>query len=1137
MVFFDPAGIHRHLHGLRGSADMFHLASESGRAVVITADAAQIPKIIAAYHTFRPSSRAFALPPLDGSPLSFSPIHASTRRTRLLGFDAIRRNEWDLLVTTPQVLLEAMPPEESLLTPSLHLKESERYNLSELTRMLVQMGYMAVDIVGQPGDFANRGGILDIFSFVDETAFRLDFFDDELEEIRIFDPSTQRSNTYVSEIRILPLYEWVVGEREAEMFAAAGGDLWNQTNARGQFLELVATLRDRGRFAGYLHWAAVFFTKIRHLYDLLPVQTTWFIEDWAAVQEHQESFLTQLQLQYEALDTGGQVRAAPRTLFGTDKPAHIPLPEEATVLSHHQLKLGRTDQDFVTQSVPHYNNDVARFFTHWEPQAKRLAVVLVCRTPGMMRRLEEKIDDSGHLARMVTFPLAEALAPGFYLSEGQLHTGFSWPDLNLVVISESDIFAAPPKARRKISGKNFFHSEFRDLKIGDYVVHLDHGIGKFLGLVEMETGGTRHEMMAIEYRDRQKLYLNLNQLDLVQRYGSAGPGVHMDRLGGVTWSKTRGRIKKALRKMAGELIKLYATRSVVAGRRYGPDTEWQREFEDAFEHDPTDGQLHATADLKKDLESGRPMDRLLVGDVGFGKTEVAMRMAFKAVMEGFQVAVLCPTTVLAFQHYHTFRERFVAFPVRIEQISRFTGTAAVKKCLRLLADGQVDIIIGTHRLLSKDVQFKKLGSLIIDEEQRFGVSHKEQLKTMRRQLDVLSMSATPIPRTLNMSLSGIRDISVIETPPRNRLAISTTVAEAREGLIRNAIAFELERGGQVFFIHNRIETMPTVVASIVKLMPAAKVAMAHGQMESKMIERTMLDFMKREVDILVASTIIENGVDIPNANTMLINRADMFGMSQLYQLRGRIGRSDRPAYAYLLVPPSARMTTLARKRLATLEEFSDLGAGFRIAAMDMELRGAGNLLGGEQAGHINAIGYETYIKLLEEAVNELKGGDIADDIHCLVKLNLGAAIPKSYIEDTNQRLHHYKKLAAAKTEAEVDSIAETMQDMFGALPSVTEILCSEHRLRVTLAGMRILSAERERGRLHLRFHEKAEVDSAVVLRWVADDRGVRVSPEGMISVPMEDREPLAIMDFIRATSKALLVTREPLTSDRPVGGD
>jgi transcription-repair coupling factor (superfamily II helicase) len=507
--------------------------------------------------------------------------------------------------------------------------------------------------------------------------------------------------------------------------------------------------------------------------------------------------------------------------------------------------------------------------------------------------------------------------------------------------------------------------------------------------------------------------------------------------------------------------------------------------------------------------------------VGFGKTEVAMRMAFKVVMDGFQVAVLCPTTVLAFQHYHTFKNRFAAFPITIRWVSRFSAAAETREILGEVAKGAVDILIGTHRILSKDIQFKKLGALVIDEEQRFGVAHKERLKRFRKQLDVLSMSATPIPRTLNMSLSGIRDISVIETPPRNRLAIHTTVVETRESLIKNAIEFELDRGGQVFFIHNRVETMETVAANLRKLVPRAEIGIAHGKMESRPLEKVMLAFMNRKVDVLVASTIIENGVDIPNANTMLVNRADMLGMSQLYQLRGRIGRSDRPAYAYLLVPQSTRVTPLARKRLATLEEFSDLGSGFRIAAMDMELRGAGNLLGGEQAGHINSIGYETYIKLLQEAVDEMRGVNIEDQIHCVLKLNLGSALPKTYIEDTNQRLHHYKKLSSAKSEEEIEQLRQTLRDMFGPLPDAADRLCREHQLRIVLARAKVLSVERDQSRLRLRFHAAAEVNAELVLGWIAAGKDVQLTPEGLLQLPLPVQDPDEILTYIASTVQTL----------------
>ena len=642
----------------------------------------------------------------------------------------------------------------------------------------------------------------------------------------------------------------------------------------------------------------------------------------------------------------------------------------------------------------------------------------------------------------------------------------------------------------------------------------------------MEIGGRRHELMAIEYRDNQKLYVALNQLDLVQRHAAADAAIALDKMGGVTWTKTKKRVRKAIRQMAGELLQLYAARHLAKGHGYSADTEWQREFEDAFEFEPTSGQLGAIRDIKADLEAGKIMDRLLVGDVGFGKTEVAMRLAFKVVMAGRQVAVLCPTTVLAFQHYHTFKNRFSAFPVRIDWISRFSTTKHTKRCLQELADGSIDILIGTHRLLSRDVQFSNLGTLIIDEEQRFGVAHKERLKHMRKQVDVLSMSATPIPRTLNMSLAGIRDISVIETPPRNRLAISTTVAESREGLIRNAIEFELERGGQVFFIHNRIETMATVATNLKEMVPAARVVMAHGKMDSKQLEQVMLDFMEHRADLLVSSTIIENGVDIPNANTMIVNRADRFGMSQLYQLRGRIGRSDRPAYAYLLIPARSRMSPLARKRLAALEEFSDLGAGFRVAAMDMELRGAGNMLGGEQAGHINAIGYDMYIKLLEEAVNELKGQPGEEKIHCVVNLHFGAAIPPAYIENANQRLHYYKRLASASAADTLAELRETLIDCYGPLPGAAQRLCEEHELRIYLAGQRVLQVDREGDRLKLRFHESAEVDPEVIFGWIRGGRDMKVSPDGLLTWRLDSRDPDAVTGQIRATVKALLHGQE-----------
>ncbi|CAM2007904.1 transcription-repair coupling factor [Acanthopleuribacter pedis] len=1124
MSFFQLRGEQvRHAHGLRGSAALHYLTQQEQPTILVTADVKRIHATANALRSLNPQARVFELPPLEGSAFAFTPVHPLTRRTRLACFDALLTNRWDMIVTHPRVFLETLASRDALAKPRLSLQSGDRYDLPQLCRTLAEMGYLANDLVSQPGDFSRRGGMLDIYSSVDERAWRLDFWDDELEEIREFDPATQRSMHVVDSVEILPMFEWHVTPREAAVFARKGGELWNQSEARKQFLSLVAELRDRGRFSGFLHWTALFFEHPHHFLDLVEQPALLFVDDHEAVQEQCEQYLTQLTTQADALGQN-QLQTPLRTLFHQSDIKQIDLPEHVTAVIHHTLGLTEVQDEFLTQSVPQYKSDVRRFIDHWKQQAKRLAVVIVAQNTGALKHLEEQLEHEGFFVKTCDLPIRTELAPGFYAAKGALPTGFQWPDRKLVVIAGPDIWSKIKAARKPAGGKRVFQAEFRDLKVGDLVVHEEHGIGKFIGLLEMEVGGGRHEMMALTYKGDQKLYVSLNQLHLVQRFSSADNQVQLDKLGGTAWVKTKGRVRKALREMAGELVKLYAQRKLVTRTPYGADTEWQGSFEDAFEHELTSGQFNAVNEIKADLESPRPMDRLLVGDVGFGKTEVAMRTAFKCVMEGFQVAVLCPTTVLAFQHYHTFKNRFGNFPVAVNWISRFSSSKHIKKALTDLADGKVDLIIGTHRLLSKDIKFKNLGAVIIDEEQRFGVAHKERLKQMRKQVDVLSMSATPIPRTLNMSLSGIRDISVIETPPRNRLAISTNVVESRDGLIRNAIDFELARGGQVFFIHNRVETMDTMVAGLRELMPHLRISAAHGQMDPKRIEHQMLQFMQRETDVLVASTIIENGVDIPNANTMIINRADMFGMSQLYQLRGRIGRSDRPAFAYLLVPPRARMSNQARQRLAALEEFSDLGSGFRIAARDMELRGAGNLLGANQAGHINAIGYDLFVKMLEEAVAELSGHEIEDKVSCLVNLNFGAAVPKKYIEETNQRLHYYKKFAAAESDTEIDELQQTMVDCYGPCPAEVAQLMAEHKLRLFLSRKRVLHVERERDKLQLRFHETAKVRGDLVMNWIQKKKALSLSPEGVLKLALPSRDPGDVLGYIKDVSEELIAS-------------
>src|SRR5438128_4083144 len=636
--------------------------------------------------------------------------------------------------------------------------------------------------------------------------------------------------------------------------------------------------------------------------------------------------------------------------------------------------------------------------------------------------------------------------------------GVVLPEAGLAIFGARDLFdesdSVVSRPQRTKSKTSAFLSDFRDLQVGDYVVHVEHGIGQYQGLKEINQGDGNAEFMLLEYAEGARLYVPLTRLDLVQKYRSSEEAKPvLNHLGTAAWAKTKARVRKAMKDMTEELLKLYAERKTAEGHAFSADNEWMREFEDAFEFSETEDQETAIADVKRDMESRQPMDRLLCGDVGYGKTEIAMRGAFKAISDNKQVAVLAPTTVLAFQHYETFKQRFAAFPVTIEMISRFRSPKQQKEILQKVEAGKIDILIGTHRLLSKDMKFADLGVLVVDEEQRFGVRHKERLKQMRKQVDVLTMSATPIPRTLHMSLVGLRDMSVIETAPKDRMAIQTVVASWDEKLIQSSIEQELERGGQVYFVHNRVESIWEIAAKLQELVPKARVTVGHGQMSETELEKVMLKFMHHEADVLVATTIIENGLDIPLCNTILINRADRHGLSELYQLRGRVGRSNRRAYASLLVPAEAELTPLARRRLAALKEFSDLGAGFKIAALDLELRGAGNLLGGQQSGHIDAVGFEMYTGMLDAEVRELKGEAAPVEAEAQLNLGLNIRIPAEYIAEENQRLRIYKRVAGEESEAALADDRAELQDGYDPPPPAVQNLFDYAGLR--LLGKRL----------------------------------------------------------------------------------
>jgi transcription-repair coupling factor (superfamily II helicase) len=729
-------------------------------------------------------------------------------------------------------------------------------------------------------------------------------------------------------------------------------------------------------------------------------------------------------------------------------------------------------------------------------------VLFVAATPGRAERTIELLKEYDVFAVPVD-RAEDAQYAAVLVAIGNVSRGFRLPDAGLQIYAEADVFDEDRRApERRHAATKAFLSDLRDLKVGDLVVHVDHGIGAFVGLKQIGVGDTMQEFLELRYAGEDKLFVPVERLDLVQKYtGATKPPV--DRLGGASWERAKSKVKKAMRDMAEELLKLYAARKAVPGYAFSSDSHWQQEFEDAFEYELTIDQKTAIADIKHDMESSTPMDRLLCGDVGYGKTEVAMRAAFKAVMDGKQAAFLAPTTILAFQHEKTLKERFAGFPVRIEMVSRFRSKAEQKQSLADLAAGKVDVMVGTHRLLSKDVEFRDLGLLVVDEEQRFGVAHKERIKHLKRKVDVLTMTATPIPRTLNMSLVGIRDMSIIETPPKDRLSIQTNVVKFDQQVISRAIRGELERGGQIFFVHNRVESIFSIGSLIQRLVPEARLVVGHGQMDEEILERAMLDFVARKFDILLATTIVENGLDIPNANTIFINRADRYGLAQLYQLRGRVGRSDRPAYAYLLIPPEDTLSPVAKKRLAAMKEFSDLGSGFRVAALDLEIRGAGSLLGGEQSGHIETVGFEMYMKLLEEAVRELKGEEIDDDVRALVNLRVDLRIDPSYVPDMNQRLMLYRKVAAARREEELDRVLDEAIDRYGPLPESVLNLADYGRIRVMADRLGVEAIDREARTVVLKFRPQAKLDPVRLVALVRQRSDLTLVPPAGLKLMLD----------------------------------
>ena len=968
-----------------------------------------------------------------------------------------------LLVASAAALLPRLARPERLLHAALSLTPGQEIATEGLADILVEAGYTRQDPVDESGEFCVRGGVVDFYPAGATEPIRLEFVGDTIESIRHYDPATQRSTVALDRASIAPLQE----------------------------LPADAETVDRG---------ATFFDY------LVPLRPSIFVSEPDEVDAHGRKLWEQVQASHDEAVQKGQRVQAPAELL-VEWTTIATWLEDSTALD----TLALADDD---PSTVHIGCQPAVEFSgrvqDWVEEIRRGrergdTMVLVAHSPGRAERTIELLADYEIFA--VPMERAEdAHAAAVLVGVGHLSRGFRLPEAQLQLWAETDVFEEERKVHeRRKSATRTFLSDFRDLKAGDLVVHVDHGIGLFVGLKRIDVGLDPQEFMELRYAAEDKLFVPVERLDLVQKYtGAARPA--LDRLGGTTWEKAKTRVKKAMRDMAEELLKLYAARKAVPGHAFSPDTHWQQEFEDAFEWELTPDQRTAVADIKGDMESPSTMDRLLCGDVGYGKTEVAMRAAFKAAMDGKQIALLAPTTVLAFQHLKTLKDRFAAFPVRIDMLSRFRSKAEQKVTLDDLAAGKVEIIVGTHRLLSKDVQFRDLGLLVVDEEQRFGVAHKERIKQLRKRVDVLTMTATPIPRTLNMSLAGIRDMSIIETPPRDRLSIQTNVVKFDSAVIARAIRTEMERGGQVYFVNNRVESIYSLGNLITRLVPEARVAVGHGQMNEEELERVMVDFVAHKHDVLLATTIIENGLDIPNANTIIVNRADRFGLSQLYQLRGRVGRSDRRAYAYLLVPPEDSLSPVAKKRLAAIREFSDLGSGFRVAALDLEIRGAGNLLGGEQSGHIEAVGFDMYMKLLEDTIRELKGEELEDDVRATVNLRVDLRVDESYIPDVNQRLTVYRRMAAVRNAPDLDRIMDEVRDRYGPPPDSILNLAEYAAIRLMADRLRVESLDREGQVVVLKFRPDAKLDPAWLLKVVQSRGDVALLPPATLKLDLKAAE-------------------------------
>ena len=995
---------------------------------------------------FRGPGAVLAFPEPDVLPYDAASPHPALTAQRLETLARLAGGERGIVLATARGVLQKIPASERLRRAVVRLRVGAEIDPLALAERLVLLGYERLPEVEAMGQFARRGGIFDVYAAGSADPLRVEFDGDTIASIRRFDSGTQRSLEQLGEATVLPRFEMALSPEEAaaatERLRAAGDELARRPGAgiEREPAPMPTSLFHEGieRFYGHYDSAP------GSLADYLPADAWVVLDDPGKLDQRLDELERLIHRGYEEARAHYPLVSPPQDLFlradrlGALAGAHRGADLLGAVVERGEAE--RYAETLVADCRPAepMQRSLERLKGHVaELGANDIHPVILCDNPGQRDRLFELLGDTGAT-----------------LGVGGVTAGFTLPQAGLAVLTDHEVFARYRRRRRKlrrVGGLSL--AELSALKVGDYVVHEDHGVGVYRGLKRLTLNGQETDCVEIAYAEKDRLFVPVQQLALVSRYAAgegARPAVH--RLGSGAWAKTKARAKRAIQDMAENLIKTYAARKALPGHRFKSDTVWQRELEASFPYDETPDQLKAIEEVKADMERGSPMDRLICGDVGYGKTEVAIRAAFKAVQDGKQVAVLVPTTILAQQHLLTFRERMADFPIRVEVLSRFRTAKEQKETLAALSRGEVDILIGTHRMLSKDVHYHALGLVVIDEEHRFGVAQKEKLRQLVRQVDALAMTATPIPRTLNLSLAGARDMSVIETPPRDRLPVHTEILEVDEEVITDAILREVDRGGQVFFVHNRVETIQATALRVQKLVPMVRVAVAHGQMAERELERVMLDFLERKSDVLVSTMIIESGIDMPTVNTLIVDRADTLGLAQLYQLRGRVGRSSHRAYAYLLVPSRRVLTENAEKRLRVIEEFDELGVGFKVALKDLEIRGAGNLLGPEQSGFIVGLGFDLYVKLLEEAVASLKGeaAEVAPEPRLLT--DWSAYLPDDYVPDEHEKLNLYRRLAETRELGSLDDLTLELMDRFGALPSPAVALVELRRLRILGAG-------------------------------------------------------------------------------------